>query len=1580
MTIFEEFVLNSSVSFVPAAALEGFESWRVARCFPEVDIPYMPTQLNSKASLGGHSTRPHEWTTPTNGGPSRSSKAQMNAVASFVTSPPLAAESVRRGDSSLHVRRAHTDVARKRPEDNVAKCEAAQSPLPRVRHLSGALYASNRFTLKGVTISSVPRSSWWLERHGGVCFGRQWLTWLTLVLLTLKLFILWGFSEAPSHNGVLAAPALGPSADADTMFADNSWQALFARSLHGDAASFVASRVRAVLGGGASLSEAPRAAAEAALSISWGECSKLCGGGTQRADKDKARTLAMEGIRLALKDRDDFSEGDVLAAGDLAFELALDAASADAAAVKTRSCNTFSCPPMMPTDLEAARLQVARDPAELAGFGVLPQVDFSEQCKERLQVKTIEQADWVKLRNQHSARLQQQQANGEEAGWEAVVLASPELSLYECVSLCRMYRPCTAVVYSEAAQPVKNTFKAQAAARQEDEGEGSTDLDGTSGTEGLGVPLGLAEAALKSSRKPVCTLYERTKVSLVRECGVEPQNSDGSVSSTLLVLNPNVNFAEAARLLRMTMALQRDKKLASAKAASRTTSKHASDSEALPSANDGDYERRIMESLSPKALRYLQSLSHAVRVTEGAALRAVEVLRAAASMGVSVPPVTLAARLAVGQGVSEASSLRDLYSFKATHPVSESCQLFFGVELLGRGCVELPALRTVQALGNAEASSAQAGGDKDTPSREVSSVGWQRCPGVLRESERLLKEYRDALVQVQEATEDGKEAALAEAKRLMAAVLDLDSAEAAQLEDSSDIIGRAESYTVLEKDKQAFLDKLEALRLRRGVLEELGKGEGSLIAIFDAAEGVCEIRAVFEPRVQRGSASLGEQFPSGCAMFKPFAVLLLPFEEESPVDGQAAGKSSEQAAGSQTDGVCPKLSCVYSPWTSWSPCEDHSEAAQGDGESPVEEEGLEVLQASQLKPRARATWQVRFKEALVQPPGAPRCEAPVEARRCGASEAAAGSETSSQVDAFTSSVAHKTTTWCEYSPYSEWTHCEPSCLPPHVQGAHSYRTRTRFVQQFPVPGLAPSCDHESLEVKKQCSKVRQCEHSGEGAEAGGIDKPFASTGHTSAASISTVASSDGVSDIHLLPSSGEKFVEAKRHFSDRAGLAYSSSVDSQLISDGEIVPSFNRIDDAAEEIGGGIADQDRRHHDIASDWAGSTFAFSRSDDAQNGRAVAEDAPSWLDGQLLPFERVDSSGPEELTWGGRGSSSSEADSFSHSPYGAAGAPDKNSGYHTAVPRPPAAGEEEGPGSKEEALSTLPFDTPASDNPPLTKEKGDEAAAADSAGGGQPSITQTDADGEISDSVLGLSLGSFVTCCLCGAFACATLVLLLVVCSSGVRSWLGHDWSGATEAERKELLKGEGGLGSSSIVAPLVDPTGVRVLGADGAPLIVSPCMDEAGTQYQTSQASKIFVTMSGDFVDNWGKPVPTNDLPAELEAKVEPSPEKAGLPAHVTLQLPLPGAPFRVAGLPSLAAPSGSATEAGGPAGASVGAIAPPKAPAGASPVLEGKATSPGALGAKLSTPAGPKAKAMAKPRSKAPAVRSLSPSAKASGL
>ncbi|KAL8271525.1 hypothetical protein Esti_004560 [Eimeria stiedai] len=1405
------------------------------------------------------------------------------------------------------------------------------------------------------------------------------------------------------------------------MFAGSSWQALFARSLHGDAAAFVASRVKAVLAGGASLSEALRAAAEAASSVSWGDCSKLCGGGTQRADRDAARTLAMEGIRLALKERDDFSEGDVLAAGDLAAQLGLDATSAEAAAVKTRSCNTFDCPPMVPMDLEAARLQVARDPAALAGFGVLPQVDFSEGCKERLQVKTIQQADWMELRNQHTARLQEQEANGEEPGWEASVLASPELSLYECVSLCRMYRPCTAVIYSETAEPMKKTPQAQAAARAAEEGEVPADLDGISGTEGLGVPLGSSGAAARKGREPVCTLYERTKVALVRECGVEPQNTDGSVSSTLLVLSPNVNFAEAARLLRMTMALHREKKASSAKAASRIKSKQGSDSEDSPTAtsNDGYRAAKEPEHLSPSALRYLQSLSHAVRVTEGAALRAVEVLRAAASMGVSVPPVTLATRLALGQEVSETSSLSDLYSFQTTRPVSGSCQLFFGVELLGRGCVELPALRFVLPSDKAEASAPQASAeDKHTPAREFPLVGWQQCPGLLRESERLLKEYRDAVLKVQEAKDEGREPALAEAKRLVALLLGLDSAEVAQLEAAPDITDQAERRTVVEKDQAALLEKLEALRLRKDVVERLGKGEGSLFAVFDAAKGVCGIRAVFEPRVARGFTSLGEQFPSACAMSKPSAVLMLPFDEESPADGQAAAESTEGAGESQIDGACPELSCVYSPWTSWSPCEDHSEAPQGGGEASVGEEGLEVLQTSRLKPRARATWQVRFKEALVHPTGVPRCEAPVEARRCGARETAASLEGSAQVEALTFSVAHKTTTWCEYSPYSEWTQCEPSCLPPNVQGVHAYRTRKRFVQQFPVPGLGPNCDFESLEVKKECPKVRQCEQSGEGVGAGASERLSDSTGDTSAAGIFSVAAADGISGIHLPPSSREKFAEAKRHVFDRARLAYSSSVDSQVISDGEAAPSFTRIDDVAEKVRGELVGQNTSQHYTAPDGAvGGASAFPISDNAQHDQIVAEEAPSWLDSPSLPFERVDSSGPEEPNWR---SSSSEADYVKPPHHDAPSDPDEDSGHHGAVPWPAAAAKEREPGTEQGASLTLPFDTPTSEGLPSSGERGDVEASADSASGGMASATQAGEEEEAGYFVLGLSPGSFMTCCLCGAFACATIVLLLVICSPGVRSWLGHDWAEATEAERKELLKSEGGLDSSPVMGPLVDPNGVRVLNADGARLIVSPCMDETGTQYQTAQASKIFVTMDGDFVNNWGKPVPAHDLPAELKARsslamrlsqlvcaimalhsllfggstqhtrpnvwlfiglavfgvhsllqVDPSPEKAGCTPHVTLQLPLPGGSPRGAGPPSLSSasqtsrpdvPSRSTTKVGGPANASVAAIVPPKAPGGASPALEGKAPAPGVGGAKQAMPAGPKAKALAEPR------------------
>lgn len=703
-------------------------------------------------------------------------------------------------------------------------------------------------------VQGVSWFSFGLLRPGaGICFRRQRLRGLFfLATVIFILAVLWqpapGAQGGPAH----VAPAAG-----NRIPVNKRGGLFFAEPLHGDPTSFVTARVEAALAEGTSPSQAPWIAAEAASEIAWGECSRLCNGGTQTADREAARTLAMEGLRRALSGHDEWSEAYMQEAGDQAAKLGL----GDGGDVKTRPCNTFRCPPEIPTDIRMTVLQVARDPVSVGSFGVIPQVEFSEACKTHLKLDQLQQEDWARRRMQHLERLQLQ-GSQEEQGWEAAVLAPSQLSLYSCVSLCRLSRRCGAVIYVEDVDTVEtggsDTTSGDADGPSLDTIEAALDRarsaaaileKSAAGVHDFGSPVERSDPSATEDRNPTCTLYGPVKVSRVSECLVEPPKRGGKDSLTLLVLDPNVDFADTARAVRMAAALELEKYRAALDDALHLTSTRTN-GRLVASRNEQRTNRltsKIMGT-NQRSLRSMHVLSEAVRVLEGAALQAATALAAAQSAGESAIPPTGAGNLQTGKRDSGPLPVDTLYPFHSARPLSDSCPMFEGVELLGRGCVQLPALQMLSSV-SSSVSLDNHTTDKPRTPNEITPMTWQRCLGSLQDMEQLLAEYRSAVSQVKAEGAKALDAST-KALRFIPLLLGLDSVQAAKLSASENTSRLHANDVVTAKDDAAALEELDALRSRKEVVERLGEGSGSIFGVFDTAHGTCEIRAV---RPQRSS-------------------------------------------------------------------------------------------------------------------------------------------------------------------------------------------------------------------------------------------------------------------------------------------------------------------------------------------------------------------------------------------------------------------------------------------------------------------------------------------------------------------------------------------------------------------------------------------------------------------------------------------------------------------------------------------------------------------------------------------------------
>ena len=527
-------------------------------------------------------------------------------------------------------------------------------------------------------------------------------------------------------------------------------------------------------------------------------------------------------------------------------------------------------------------------------------------------------------------------------------------------------------------------------------------------------------------------------------------------------------------------------------------------------------------------------------------------------------------------------------------------------------------------------------------------------------------------------------------------------------------------------------------------------------------------------------------------------------------------------------------------------------------------------------------WQVRFKETLLRPKAVLQCDPPIQTRLC-TNRTTAATEAKQLMNGFTEAIARYISNWCEYSPFTAWSKCEPECLPAGAEGARAFRTRTRYVHQYPVPGLAPNCDADSLQVREACGGVPQCRS--EPAESGGLQ----SSGDSSVETLATTPAVNIQLQSHEARLEGA--AEGKGHFFSRARANHSfqavisrhSATGSSLalLEDkaGRPVDTPTKgmvrrmLDSAANKtllsrtpVSGEPTGQQAQlgsflHADASATSQDATFS---SPELDSGGAPKLDPhlPSVVLPQPSPIGDPDDpqflSDPTDPRPDPTGSPTNDAGPLQGDPFGSFTVEDSSGKSDSSKPQEPSA-------PVQGDSTTIPFDSPTAED---SSGKSDSSKPQELTEDGVVPATQ-DAGTETPEPevfLFGLSLGSFVACCLCGAFASATVVLLSVVCSTAVRSWLGYDWSGATDEERKKLLEKKGGLASSSATAPLVDPNGVKVLTPQGAPLVVSPCMGPSGTQYVTAGGSKIFVTMEGDFVDNWGKPVQTNELPPELQAK------------------------------------------------------------------------------------------------------------------
>lgn len=628
---------------------------------------------------------------------------------------------------------------------------------------------------------------------------------------------------------------------------------LFAESLHGDDVTFVEEKLQAALSSGTPFSDMAAIAGEAASLISWSECSRFCNGGIQTANSARALELAVEGLRRVFSSSGEWSDSYVDEVKNRVAQLTMEGIEGNPAAgqPKTRPCNTFACPFEVPSDLKTANLQIAREAELVASFGVVPQVAFTDWCKDRLMLDQLDQETWTARRTEHENYRKVQERAGEVPGWEATVLAPKQLNLYSCITLCRLHHKCNALTYAKDIDPME-------AAKGENVFEGvkgdalttlKTVVDSVGSVvksldENLAKLSALDANSVKldsQSGSPVCTLYTGVKVSRVAECGTEPTNRAGKDTLSLLILNLDTNFGDVARLMRISLVQQQARMREALSDANLVLSKTSTNkSQAV---NVQHRAERLMARLikaSQRAQTASHILSEAAKVMEGAAVDAVKALRAAQSEEESAAQTSLLNSGATKSSVTLTNGLRQ--AFYSATPLCASDSVFSGVELLNRGCAQLPALQTHAST--LTASSSVDTTKKQQTIKESSLMTWQNCREVLHDVTENLEGYRSAVSRIKASGEEDALDAVQEAKRLVPQILGLTAEETAKLS-LPDISDRLQAETgFMSKDFAKLLDEKDNLELRRQVVERLGEGTGTVFAVFDTAKRVCEIRAV----------------------------------------------------------------------------------------------------------------------------------------------------------------------------------------------------------------------------------------------------------------------------------------------------------------------------------------------------------------------------------------------------------------------------------------------------------------------------------------------------------------------------------------------------------------------------------------------------------------------------------------------------------------------------------------------------------------------------------------------------------------
>lgn len=669
---------------------------------------------------------------------------------------------------------------------------------------------------------------------------------------------------------------------------------------------------------------------------------------------------------------------------------------------------------------------------------------------------------------------------------------------------------------------------------------------------------------------------------------------------------------------------------------------------------------------------------------------------------------------------------------------------------------------------------------------------------------------------------------------------------------------------------------------------------------------------MFEPRRAENGNTLGAQFPTACALFSPFSLLFLPAESSD------SGSTAPKAKGSNGDvGTCEDVPCTYSPWTSWSPCED---IYQVEAYNAGDRRNSTQVESDGAGPHRPAMWQVRVKETLARPKMTPQCNAALETQLC-KDRITAGTEASGLMGGFTAAITKSISSWCIYGPYSEWSECSPQCASGGTTSVSASRTRTRAPQQHPVPGLAPKCDTASLKMQKSCGPIPNCsseeveegrvDEAGDGFERGSHIAYSAIHLHSYGRVVGTEASSSGRMLFNSLSKSSRSFQARIPPNSDYD--AYVADPDPQVRGDNAHAKPIEDVQQRFMDKSGLIGDL-RPGETVGLHLKNSDEAAVLEDEpvatAKESAIAGDEGSQNPDGGVLPVVEVASEDDDTIDSalggytigvpfieGGKTQNLTLNGSSVEAPSTEDERPQDPSIVKQARDQPatipydspfieyaPAPIAEENHGSTELSHpqsdhwtnahdSSLSGDTlapsPGTSNSAWRTSEGfpvDSKPAMEA----RVESTQHTPEGDTAapeSFFLGLSRFSFFGCCLFGALASTVLVLIAVVCSRRIRSWLGYDWSGATEEECMALLKKQADSHSLPAAAPLVNPDGIKVLKPDGEPLVVTPCLNHSGGQYVTTDGSKVFVTLEGGFVNSWGRPVQANDVPNELLASV-----------------------------------------------------------------------------------------------------------------